>query len=592
MANSSAGQTRTSERFNGLLTACLLLGIVVSGNMFARAHLGQRRDFSEDQIYALSDASRSILGRLEGRLQVKAYFSGEILSGEVAIAKARLEGLLTECQVLSGGLMQVDTVDPGRSSDVLLEATNYGIEGRSVVSFKGTNRVEQQVFLGLALRYRGREAVLPFVDPWGFESAFISRVHDLLSERRAVVGWYESDPAAPVVPGAEASDPTVGLGTFGSALGVLARHHDVRPIRNLRDGEPVDTDVDVLFVVRPFDLHPRAVFEIDQYVQRGGRLVVMVDQVAMNSRLWTGESRGTGMDALLRCYGAPVAAQHIWDEPWKWPLEIPGARRRYVEYPLLVRVPADGFDATMPVTSGLQAALFPWAQPVLPGELPEGVVRTELIQTSPDSYHVDLATSIVPDPDQIGGQSEVLYAQGQGQSYSIAAVLEGRFPSPFDRGAPEPFDPFGKPGPSESTDEEVLSAAAHSQVVVFGDCDWIRDNGPIFRFFARENELLLSNLADWLTLNDELVALRSRLPRDRALRDFYSEWKVTLGVHERGQTETGREDELVMLRDREARRRASADRWKRMLFPMLLTLLLVLGFGALWNLRERARRAA
>jgi len=572
-----------------LLTTLLLLGIVVTGNLFARDHLRLRRDFSEDQIYALSDAARSILGRLEGRLQVKAYFTGEILSGEVAIAKARLEGLLTECQVLSGGLMQIDTVDPGRSSDVLLEAQNYGIQGRSVVSFKGTNRVEQQVFLGLALRYRGREAVLPFVDPWGFETAFISRVHDLLAERRSVVGWYDGGLARPV-PGV--ADPNAGLGTFGSALGVLGRHHEVRPIENLKDGESIDPDVDVLFVVRPFELHPRAVFEIDQYVQRGGRLVVLTDQVAMNSRLWTGEARATGIGALLAAWGAPVAPQHIWDEPWKWPLEIPGAKRRYVEYPLFVRVPRDGFDPTQPVTSGLQAALFPWAQPILPTELPEGVLRTELIQSSPDSYRVDLATGIVPDPGQISGQSEVLYAQGQGQAYSIAVVLEGRFPTPFDRGAPQPFDPFGTDGPIGTTDEAVLSQAAHSQVVVFGDCDWIRDNDPVFRFFAKENEILLSNLADWLTLNDELVALRSRLPRDRALRNFYTEWKVALGVNERGQTETGSENELVMLRDREARDRASADRWNRMLVPWILTLLVVLGFGAFWNLRERRRQAA
>ena len=101
-------------------------------------------------------------------------------------------------------------------------------------------------------------------------------------------------------------------------------------IENLRDGEPIAADVDVLFVVRPFELHPRAVFEIDQYVQRGGRLVVMIDQVAMNSRLWTGESRSTGMEALLRRYGAPVASQHCPAKSARTPAVLFGANEPIV----------------------------------------------------------------------------------------------------------------------------------------------------------------------------------------------------------------------------------------------------------------------
>ena len=47
-------------------------------------------------------------------------------------------------------------------------------------------------------------------------------------------------------------------------------------------GREVPKDVDVLFLVRPTGLHERAVYAIDQFVQRGGRLIVCIDDPDYN----------------------------------------------------------------------------------------------------------------------------------------------------------------------------------------------------------------------------------------------------------------------------------------------------------------------
>ena len=65
-----------AERWNSILTAVLLFVLVVLVNKTASRTMRVRKDLSEDQLYAVSDATRTILGRPEDRLLVKVYFSG------------------------------------------------------------------------------------------------------------------------------------------------------------------------------------------------------------------------------------------------------------------------------------------------------------------------------------------------------------------------------------------------------------------------------------------------------------------------------------------------------------------------------------
>ena len=76
----SAPLSRRDERLNAWLSALLLGLILVVGNMLARRHLVVRWDLSEDQLFAVSDATKDTLGRMEARMQVKAYFTGDIKS--------------------------------------------------------------------------------------------------------------------------------------------------------------------------------------------------------------------------------------------------------------------------------------------------------------------------------------------------------------------------------------------------------------------------------------------------------------------------------------------------------------------------------
>jgi ABC-2 type transport system permease protein len=63
---------------------------------------------------------------------------------------------------------------------------------------------------------------------------------------------------------------------FRDTIGVLESEFDVRRI-DVSDGKPIPRDVGVLVIIRPESLSEKAIYEIDQFVMRGGRLVVCAD---------------------------------------------------------------------------------------------------------------------------------------------------------------------------------------------------------------------------------------------------------------------------------------------------------------------------
>ncbi|MEE8469600.1 MAG: Gldg family protein [Planctomycetota bacterium] len=600
--------SRAAERNNSLLTVLLLAGIVVAGNRLAGEHLAFRHDFSQDQLYAVSDATRSILGRLEDRLQVKTYFTGHIEAGEVLLAKARIEAQLAELAAIAGRHMEVVALDPSTSTVAANEALSYRIQPRTVQSQGSTGSVLQPVYLGILLRYRGREHVLDFViDPWAFEIQFASAVHTLVRDAQVVVGWFEDEPQ-------DMRPLDVAQAHFKNARALLDRRHQVRDVEDLRHGQAVSEEIDILIVVRPLEQHPRVAFELDQFVQRGGKLVVLWDQIDYN--YLSLQRRGapgaavqeTGLETLLRAWGALPTPQHVWDDPWQasyfWYRPIPNVQpgestvmREPGATPLFIRLQAGGFDPSHPVTAGLQTVTLSWAQPInVEVPPPGGLERMTLLRSSDDAYRTTPKAAHVVLPKPISGMTQALYAEGRGRSYALGVALEGRFPSPFVDGAPAPFDPFHEGGAGRSTtDETVLSAAAESQVVVFGDADWLRDpdrEGWYPFLNADGNQALFMNVIDWLTLDEELIALRRRIPRDRALFDFETEARRELGLEHLSLSDTRQEFDLRLELEEQARSLAQRKRWQSMLLPLLVTLAAVAVFGLAFNLAQRRRRRA
>ena len=370
-------------RWNALLTAALLVAIAVLGSSLAERHLTRRIDLSEDGLYAIAPATRRIVERIEDRVVVRLFATEEVADGQYAEAPDREgAGPLDELLALRPGSFELQVLDPSVSSEARKRAADARFRPRQGRGGGLGGGGSEEVWLSLELGYRGRTARIPEPMPWQFETQFASRLHGLLSDRRVGVGWF----GAPLDPPPEAGDDPQSriAATFSRFSYVRSRLAEDRrdiEVRGLAEGRPVPEEVDVLFVVRPGAVHPRAAYEIDQFVQRGGRLVVCLDD--HDYSVLTGRAarrRGAGG---LRTVSAPPRTEELGrgglppaglgqGVAHAASQQFNGGRWALVNDPMVITVREEGLSEEVPPTQSLREVQFWWAHPLAT----EGMVPT------------------------------------------------------------------------------------------------------------------------------------------------------------------------------------------------------------------------
>ena len=106
--------------------AGLVCIIVVLVNLWA-ARSFVRLDLTEDRLYSLDLASRTLMHRLEKPITAKVYFTSG-LQAPYNNHEQALVDKLEDLRAYSGGLMDVEVIDPTNVRDLEDEARRFGIE--------------------------------------------------------------------------------------------------------------------------------------------------------------------------------------------------------------------------------------------------------------------------------------------------------------------------------------------------------------------------------------------------------------------------------------------------------------------------------
>jgi len=572
---------RAGWRVDAWITVLLCAGILVFGNRIAREHLRLELDLSEDRLFAPSEVGLRMLGGLEDVLQVRAFFTGDVKSGAAQIAKRRLIDQLEELVEASQGGMELDYADPNESSEARAEATALGIAPSPLRSARGTSIVTQDVWLGLVLRYRGREVVRPWILPQTFEYLFLTALRKLTREREVTIGFLVGDGRG-------------GEDVFRELRGLLSGQYALRELLDLESGEAIPEEVSVVVVARPTELHQRVAFALDQFVQRGGRALFLVDRVQVDLASGTAAPIRTGLESLFAAWGVTVSDELCWDQERCATIRLAGTGERMLQlpFPFFPTFASDQFEREMPATATAPGDVsFFWAHPVEDAEV-AGLAHTRLVWSSALSWRVPGVEGSRFDPSWLSARATELVGGGGGDSLPLAVAISGRFPSPFLGGAPAPFDEIeaalredrARRGVEQrdaptTTQEPVSSAATESQVLIVGDADWSSGN-----YFKEENKLLFLNLVDWLALEDDLLALRSRLPTERRIDDFLEQERAALGLVGPRADLAGEEAQAIAALESEADGKAARRRRLAMLGATGASLLGTLLLGVLWRL--------
>ena len=104
----------------GVVAAILILLNIVSVRLFGRL------DFTKNNLFTLSDASKNLVKGLDDRLTVKAYFTEDVPAPYNNIRRTVLDQL-NEYKAYSKGNMQFEFIDPSGEKGEQ-EAQQQGIQ--------------------------------------------------------------------------------------------------------------------------------------------------------------------------------------------------------------------------------------------------------------------------------------------------------------------------------------------------------------------------------------------------------------------------------------------------------------------------------
>jgi len=219
---------------------------------------------------------------------------------------------------------------------------------------------------------------------------------------------------------------------------VLQQEYEVRSV-DLSLGS-VAPEIDVLVVVGPQDLDEKALYAIDQYLMRGGALILANGHAGIMASPMGGlaaQPIAGEFDAMLTHYGFTIPESLVLD-PQNEPFPIPVVRQvgefqvqeiQQVPYPFFIDIRPDGMAKGHPIVANLQAITLNWASPIDVDQIKNAGRKVEVLLQSTEDSWVQQDYNIQPDYNLY---PEYGFANfGEMRPYTLAIAVQGMFESYF-----------------------------------------------------------------------------------------------------------------------------------------------------------------
>ena len=480
--------------------ALLALGFVALVALSSVALRGARLDLTQKQLYTLSEGTRNVLGRVDEPVRLKLYYSEKATRDlqQFRVFATRVRELLEEIAACSGGKVTLEVIDPEPFSEAEDQAAAYGLQAVPLGS------TGEKLYFGLVgINSTDGETVMPFIQPdkEAFLEYDVAKLVSTLSvDALPVVGLVSGLPTGP------STDPT-GRTTPGWVV-----DRQVSELFELRrfQGNPtsIADDVDLLWLVHPRNLPEETLYAIDQFVLRGGRLLVFVDpdseadQSAVDplDPLSLAIPRSSDLPALFAAWGIQYDATRVVLDD-KHALQVqPDPNGLPVRHLAVLGLGKDALNQDDVVSGELQGLNLSSAGS-LSLSRESTLAMTALAQSSSASAQalVSQVRDSVADP----GRLRDGFKPG-GEPFVLAARFTGPLKSAF---------------PDRKGDKHLAQSAQPVNLIVVADTDVLTDRlwvqvsdflgQPVFNAFASNGDFVY-NAVDNLVGNADLISVRTR----------------------------------------------------------------------------------
>ena len=462
----------------------------------------------------------AVLAALATPAQLTAYITPNTLPESMKEAPATIDKVLRDIIAGAKGKLSYTVVDPDAANSPLGRNDLYerfGLQPLAVSLFS-----PDSYYLHMVLQI-GDEAQIIYPSGTLSEAEVRTSIESALKRGSSgflqVVGLW--------TPSSEPTQDIYGrtqqpLSSWQQVSETLGQEYEVRPV-DLTQGQ-VASDVDVLLVIAPQNMTDKDRFAVDQYLMRGGSVIVAAGRYGVRADQFTGslalQPLEEGLHDMLASYGLTVERSLVMD-PQNEPFAVPVTRQvgnmqvqeiQAIAYPFFVDVRTDGMATDNPVVSNIPAVTMNWVSPITVDEAKNADRQVTLLLQSGAGSWTQADTNIQPNFDLY--EDLGFPVGGDRRAHTLAVSTQGVFESAF-KGKPPPFEQDAATETGAVVPPLLETSPDTARLIVMGSSEFLDDLVfSISARMARERYLnslkLVQNAVAWSTEDLDLLTIRSR----------------------------------------------------------------------------------
>ncbi len=485
-------------------------------------------------LYAYQGSGDLFLNIIRKPVTFNAFISTQDkLPEQLQVLHAAVNETVQEIAIESGGVFRVETIDPDANGGGVAEQlkNEYGFRPMSASLFDSntfwfymvlsdgeqTIQVPLPEDLSASGVKRGIEAALK-----RFSSGFLKTVA------------FSAPTRTPPM-------PQFGLAGGGMSFSMLEeqlRQSVSLSPANLKQGH-VPEDADLLMVVAPKEMDDKQLFAMDQFLMRGGTVVIAASAFDVNLQgQFSVTEKQSGLEGWLQHQGISLEKKMVMDLqnsafPVPMQRDLGGfmvQEVQLVDYPYFVDIRDSGMNSEVGLTAGIPQLTLNWASPIVIDESKNSQRKiTRLLESSERSWTSE-STQVQPDFQRY----ELLgFPEGTDQKRSlVAAAVAGEFVSYFkDKPSPllnieetkneESEEGAETEGESDTENKKVAfnrvidKSPASAQIILYGSETFLSDSvidlaSSVGGNLYSNPLILMENTVDWALEDEGLLSIRSR----------------------------------------------------------------------------------
>lgn len=483
-----------------LFIAILYLAFILAVNL---GLTGVRADLTENKLYTMSDGTKSILKGIDEPINIYFYYSEKLTKKIPHIRNyaSRVEEILEEYERYAGGKINLKVIDPEPYSEEEDKAAEFGLQAIPLTP-------ETNIYMGIAATNAVDDLeTIGFLQPENerfLEYELSKMIHTLAHPEKPVVGVVSSLPIFGRI------DPRTGKNI--DSWGVYQFLQQLFDMRLIDTGfTEIDEDIDTLMIIHPKNMSEESQYAIDQFVLKGGRVLLFVDahsdiEVAvpgnqMQDRL---SDKSSSLEKLMTAWGVKQEPEMVLaDKTYALPVSVSYQNRPKAHLTVL-GFEGEALNSEEAITRELNNINIAHSA-VLSSIEGATTTLTPLIISSKISGTLPTQqVKFTVDPSQLLDSFQPLDKQHVA-AYRISGNAKSAFTKPVNN--------------HEGTPEHITQSLQPINVIVVGDSDMLHDRmwARVQQMFGEtqfipiaHNASFVINAVEQLAGSTDLISIRSR----------------------------------------------------------------------------------